>query len=159
MTRREFIEKLKAALEQDLSPGEVQEQAAFYNDYIRDEVQKGRTEEAVTAELGDPWAIARNIISAAEIADGETGRGRESARRFREDGGNSAAGGFREKGERQIHISGTPGWWQILLAVLGVLGVIVLVVAVIGGIFSLLVPILLPLIIILIVFRILGRRR
>ena len=44
MTRREFIDKLKAALEQDLSPGEVQEQVTFYNDYIRDEVSGTRCE-------------------------------------------------------------------------------------------------------------------
>ena len=138
MTRREFIDKLKAALEQDLSPGEVQEQVTFYNDYIRDEVRKGRTEEAVTAELGDPWAIARNIISAAEI---------------------TGEGSFGQESGSQIHIFGAPSWWQILLVVLGVIGVIALVIAVIGGIFSLLAPILVPLLVILIIFQILGKRR
>lgn len=157
MTRREFIDKLKAALEQDLSPGEVQEQVTFYNDYIRDEVRKGRTEEAVTAELGDPWAIARNIISAAEIT-GEGNFGQESGGRYQEPE-RRRSGAYREESGSQIHIFGAPSWWQILLVVLGVIGVIALVIAVIGGIFSLLAPILVPLLVILIIFQILGKRR
>ena len=155
MTRREFIDKLKAALEQDLSPREVQEQVTFYNDYIRDEVRKGRTEEAVTAELGDPWAIARNIISAAEIT-GEGSFGQESGGRYQEPE-RRRSGAYREESGSQIHIFGAPSRWQILLVVLGVIGVIALVIAVIGGIFSLLAPILVPLLVILIIFQIFGK--
>ena len=67
MTGSEFIEKLKKALENDLSEAQVREQTAFYSSYIREEVRKGRSEEEVTGELGDPWAIARNIISGMEL--------------------------------------------------------------------------------------------
>ena len=56
MTGSEFIEKLKKALENDLSEAQVREQTAFYSSYIREEVRKGRSEEEVTGELGDPWA-------------------------------------------------------------------------------------------------------
>ena len=106
MTRREFIDKLKAALEQDLSPGEVQEQVTFYNDYIRDEVRKGRTEEAVTAELGDPWAIARNIISAAEIT-GEGSFGQESGGRYQEPE-RRRSGAYRKRAEARSISSERP---------------------------------------------------
>ena len=120
-------------------------------------MRKGRTEEAVTAELGDPWAIARNIISAAEIT-GEGSFGQESGGRYQEPE-RRRSGAYREESGSQIHIFGAPSWWQILLVVLGVIGVIALVIAVIGGIFSLLAPILVPLLVILIIFQILGKRR
>ena len=114
MTRREFIDKLKAALEQDLSPGEVQEQVTFYNDYIRDEVRKGRTEEAVTAELGDPWAIARNIISAAEIT-GEGSFGQERGDAIRNRNGTEAARTGKRAEARSISSERPAGgrscWW------------------------------------------------
>ena len=45
MTGSEFIEKLKKALENDLSEAQVREQTAFYSSYIREEVRKGRSEE------------------------------------------------------------------------------------------------------------------
>ena len=48
MTKREFLEKLRAALAEDLSGAAVQEQVAFYRQYIEDEVRKGRSEEAVS---------------------------------------------------------------------------------------------------------------
>ena len=48
---------------------------------------------------------------------------------------------------------------EIASEVLGIVGVFMLVIAVIGGIFSLLAPILVPLILVIIVFRIIGSRR
>ena len=58
MTKREFLEKLRAALAEDLSGAAVQEQVAFYRQYIEDEVRKGRSEEAVTAELARVYLYA-----------------------------------------------------------------------------------------------------
>ena len=55
--------------------------------------------------------------------------------------------------------AGLDTWWKKLLLVLGIVGVFMLVIAVIGGIFSLLAPILVPLILVIIVFRIIGSRR
>ena len=70
MTKKGFLEKLKTALDSNLSDAAVQEQIAFYKQYIEDEVRKGRSEEEVVKELGDPWAIARTIIDSAEIRGG-----------------------------------------------------------------------------------------
>ena len=67
MTRSEFLNKLKEALANDLSGPVIQENVNYYSGYIADEVRKGRSEEEVVAELGDPWAIARTIIESLEI--------------------------------------------------------------------------------------------
>ena len=65
----------------------------------------------------------------------------------------------QQSGTGQVHIFGLDTWWKKLLLVLGIVGVFMLVIAVIGGIFSLLAPILVPLILVIIVFRIIGSRR
>ena len=152
MTRSEFLNKLKEALANDLSGPVIQENVNYYSGYIADEVRKGRSEEEVVAELGDPWAIARTIIESLEI-QGNT----------QEDYGyepNRQNYDLRQQsGTGQVHIFGLDTWWKKLLLVLGIVGVFMLVIAVIGGIFSLLAPILVPLILMIIVFRIIGSRR
>ena len=101
MTKREFLEKLRAALAEDLSGAAVQEQVAFYRQYIEDEVRKGRSEEAVTAELGDPWAIARTIIDSAEMqGNGGGAYDYEPERQSRTD--------YRE--DAHIHVFGFDTW-------------------------------------------------
>jgi hypothetical protein len=44
----------------------LQENLKYYNDYIEGEVKKGRSEQEVINELGDPWALAKTIIDMQE---------------------------------------------------------------------------------------------
>lgn len=151
MTKKGFLEKLKAALDGNLSGAAIQDQIAYYKQYIEDEVRKGRTEEAVVEELGDPWAIARTITDSAEMR-GETGEtfDYEPERRGAHKGG-------RE--QSNIHVFGIDTWWKRLLFILGIAGIFLLVIAVVGGIFSLLLPVLIPLVLISLIFRLLDWRR
>ena len=152
MTRSEFLNKLKEALANDLSGPVIQENVNYYSGYIADEVRKGRSEEEVVAELGDPWAIARTIIESVEIqGNTQEDYGYEPNRQNYDQ--------RQQSGTGQVHIFGLDTWWKKLLLVLGIVGVFMLVIAVIGGIFSLLAPILVPLILMIIVFRIIGSRR
>ena len=70
MTKMEFLEGLRKALGNDLDRATVQENVNYYDGYISDEVSKGKTEEEVTAELGDPWVIAQTVIDAEEAKRG-----------------------------------------------------------------------------------------
>lgn len=152
MTRSEFLNKLKEALANDLSGPVIQENVNYYSGYIADEVRKGRSEEEVVAELGDPWAIARTIIESLEIqGNTQEDYGYEPNRQNYDQ--------RQQSGTGQVHIFCLDTWWKKLLLVLGIVGVFMLVIAVIGGIFSLLAPILVPLILVIIVFRIIGSRR
>ena len=69
MTRMEFLQQLRQALENDLSGSVVQENVDFYNQYISDEVRKGKSEEEVLQMLGDPWILARTVIDAVDGTD------------------------------------------------------------------------------------------
>lgn len=150
MTKYEFLEKMRHALANDLSAPIVQENVEYYDSYISEEMRKGRSETAVTEELGDPWAIARTIIGSAENGGGTQEYTYDSARQ---------AYGREMQSGRQIHILGMGAWWKRLLLVLGIVGVIMLFAAVIGGIFSLLAPILVPCLIVVFISRMIGGNR
>lgn len=152
MTRREFLDGLKEKLSGSLPAAEVQNHVAYYNDYIKEEVRKGKREAEVLDELGDPWAIARSLIGASEAQNGTTGETYYEAEPGWSARRDSAGSG-------KIHVFGLNTWWKSLLFLLGVIGVVVLVIAVIGGILSLLAPILVPVLVIVIIMRMINRRR
>ncbi len=159
MTKREFLDKLKKALSNDLSGAVIQDNVNYYNDYITEEVRKGRRESEVIEELGDPWAIAKNIITSEEIK-GNTGEtydsyepGRQRSQSYEQDYDN-------ESGHGDVHVFGLDTWWKKLALILGIIGIVVLVVAVIGGIINLLAPIFVPLLILCLIIRLInGSRR
>lgn len=153
MTKREFLEKLRAALGNDLSGSIVQENVAYYDNYISEEAMGGRPEEDVIAELGDPWVIAQTIIDSAENQRGNIGQDNYGY----EPEMQSYTSGRSESGH--VYTFGFDCWWKKLLLVLGIIGVIVVIVSVIGGLISLLAPILVPLIVVMIIVRLVGGRR
>ncbi len=152
MTKSEFLEKLRHALANDLSGPIVQDNVRYYDSYISDEVRKGRREEDVIAELGDPWAIAKTIVESVEIQGNTQDEYGYEPYNQRYEQEQQKAGGH-------VHVFGFDTWWKKLLLILGIVGIIMVVVAVIGGLISLLAPILLPLLIIMFVIRVLGNRR
>ncbi len=62
MTRREFLDGLREALEGEVSGKIIAENLDYYNGYIREEVAKGTSEQEVLQMLGDPRLIAQTII-------------------------------------------------------------------------------------------------
>ena len=73
MNRQEFLDGLSRALAGEVSEEKRQSDIRYYRDYIAEEVSKGRSEEDVLTELGDPRLIARTIVDAAVA--GEERRG------------------------------------------------------------------------------------
>lgn len=150
MTKSEFISRLKSALSEELSAKKVQENLNYYNEYIADEVRRGRNEAEVINELGDPWAIAKNIITSEEM-NGETS----------ETYSYEARNGYEQSDETskgKVHFF-QMSWWKTLLLVIGIFGILLVVLTVIGGIFSLLMPVLLPILVIWLVIRMFGSGR
>ena len=127
----------------------------------------GRTEEEVTADLGDPWVIAQTIIDAEEA---KRGTGRNAGRSYTTansgfsdpvygDGGDYTREDYYDQNQgyqTYVHTFGFDTWWKKLLLILGIIGIIVLVVSIVGGIISFLAPILIPLVIIMLIIRLIG---
>ena len=62
MTKQEFLDALRMRLAGELSPEEVRAQLAYYNGYFDGELGRGRAEEEILRELGDPVLIAHTIL-------------------------------------------------------------------------------------------------
>ncbi len=156
MTKSEFLDKLRAALGNDLSGAVIQENVNYYSSYISEEVGKGRAEADVIEELGDPWALAQTVIDSVEgknTVDSGFGESYGYA------GGQKTYDGQQEDSAAPYRTYGSGGvWWKRILVILGVIGVIMVVGAVIGGLVSLLAPFIVPCIIIVIVYRMFRKR-
>lgn len=148
MTKNEFLGKLREALANDLTGPIIQENVDYYSDYIRNETSAGRDENEVVAELGDPWMLARTIIDTTDSA--ATGQNNFY--------GKEESPYSQGAGERRLRPAGT-GAFRLLVALLGIIGIIFVIVTVVGGIISLIAPIVVPLLAIMIVIRFINQRR
>lgn len=67
MSREEFLKKLNDSLSESLDRDKVNEQIDYYDNYISDEIKKGRSEKEILLELGDPRLIAKTIKTVNKI--------------------------------------------------------------------------------------------
>lgn len=67
MTREEFLQGLKEALDGNMDASAIQENLNYYNEYINEEVRKGKTEQQVVDTLGDSWAIAQTLVEQVKM--------------------------------------------------------------------------------------------
>ena len=149
MTANEFLKKLEEALCGQVSRSVLESNLRYYRGYIEYECRKGRREQDVLDELGDPRLIARTIV--------ET-QGASYSENVNEDGS-------REKEQRQVYSGERRTFsmdsWKILLIVVMVILVVCMV---IGSVFGLLFRILLSpvfwiILAVLAFIRIVGGRR
>lgn len=86
MTRGEFLESLRIALQGKMSQGSVNEHLRYYENYIMLESRKGPTEQEVLDSLGDPRLIARTLADAElhRRQDGSQSDAQDSKRQYRE---------------------------------------------------------------------------
>lgn len=152
MTKQEFLESLRTALTGRVSPSAVEENIRYYTDYINTQVRMGKSEEQVISELGDPRLLARSIADADKRA-GRThvDEAAQTGSRQNATGGNAYGSGYG-MGGRTYRM---PVWLVLLLIGL----VFILILGTIFSVLSVLAPLLLPIILIVLVFRLLSRRQ
>lgn len=138
MTKQEFISRLRAALNGNVSPGVVTENINYYEDYINTEIRKGKPEAEVLMALGDPRLIAKTIIE----TNGQTGGYGQGAGGYQESWEYSGQGAAREnlQGGEKKHTLHVPGWVWTLLVVLVLVGIL----GIFFSVVSFLLPIILP---------------
>lgn len=139
MTKIEFVEGLRCYLEPEVSADVVRENVEYYSRYIYDEIQKGRNEESVVEELGDPWVIARTII---DMNEGE--RAEDVVYDSTETGENSYKKGFRLK---------TWKWGNHLLDFVITFLIIAVIFVAVAGIFRVVIPLLIPVLCFVFIYR------
>lgn len=67
MNREEYLAALGRALEQ-MPPGEREKQLAYYDELICDMCEDGMSEEEATSRLGDPNAVAQELLTALPLS-------------------------------------------------------------------------------------------
>lgn len=67
MNKNEFLDRLRAALEGEVTEAIINENISYYNKYIDDQISRGKSENAVLQELGEPRLIAKTIIDTKSI--------------------------------------------------------------------------------------------
>lgn len=70
MDKSEFLEKLKSGLK-DLPETEIQEICADYEEHFSAGAEAGRTEAEISAALGDPDKIGKQLLTASLIETAE----------------------------------------------------------------------------------------
>lgn len=147
MSKNEFLIRLKEALMTELSSQMVDEHITFYHQYIDDEICKGRSETDVVAELGDPWIIARNILSmqdgtpCEEYTYGESDSSYERV----------------DSPYNSVKVFQLDSWWKKALLWVMILAILSLIFTLITGFLSLVLPILIPVIAIMFIINLLKR--
>lgn len=64
MGKQDFLDKLRASLSGNIPARLVEENVAYYADYINARLRMGQPEDMVLSSLGDPRLIAKSIITA-----------------------------------------------------------------------------------------------
>ena len=117
----------------------VNDNVAYYENYIDSEIRKGRSEKEVLNELGDPRLLARTIIDTAEESDRVYGEEEE------ERNGKNLFG----------RILRLPSWVFVLLMFV----VFLVVLNIVGFVIATVLPVALPLLLLCYVIRYFRRRR
>ena len=176
MNREEFLSRLGAALNGEVPASVIQENLNYYDGYIREEAAKGRTEEEIIDEIGGYRLIAKTIIE-ANGGENSGGSGSSQGSFYDSQGYDQSYGqsysdsrysssqdsydpdygqGRNRGGFHMYDLSS--GWKRFIIPVVIIL-VLLLVFSIIGGIFSLLSPIIGPLIVIFFLYKLFKNNR
>ena len=131
MNTGEFLSRLEDALRGKVSNQVIEANLQYYRDYITGEIRKGRTEEQVMDDLGDPRLIARTIIETQGGSGAGAGSGSSSASGYSYSQQAERSSYRSEKKVRRIQP------WKVYLIL------ILIIVVIIGTVFSLAFRILL----------------
>ncbi len=159
MTKQEFLETLRHALNGNMAAASVEDNIRFYDQYFYTETAKGRTEQDILQELGDPRILARTLIDAADRAgDAYAREANETQYRTAcEDEGAGRREYSRKKAkphDEEMHNMQIPGWLIALVVIL----VLVVVVSVVGSLVWMVLPYVIPVLLIVYIVKLIRRR-
>lgn len=145
MNKSEFLDALKNKLQEELSEPQVNDHLCYYEQYILQEIQSGKSEDDVIASLGDPLLLARTIL---ETPQSSTSRG-------------SHSGVYTESSQEEPNYSraNVSSGWGCLVAVIAVVLLVSLILWLVGVIVGTVLPVLMPVILILFIYALVKRRQ
>lgn len=154
MTRQEFLQELRLALQDQLSQTAINENVRYYDNYIMEEIRKGSSEHDVVGRLGSPRLIAKTLIDTTDPF-------RRSA------GSRHYAGGYEQAPFGQgNHVDGSldrepqglrlNSWLGKILLI----AIALLIIVVVANVIAFLLPVLVPVIIVFLIYSLFfGNRK
>ena len=154
MTKNDFLDKLRLALNGKVSASLVQENMTYYSEYIDAQIRMGRSEQEVLDMLGDPRLIARTIVetNGTESVDERSYSDRTSYDDASYGGvendtvhsQRSHYDNYQGHGN-ELKVRTLPGWLWTIIVVL----IIICLISLVFSVISFLLPIVLPVLVIL----------
>ena len=146
MSKQEFLQRLRETLTGEVPGNVIEDNIRFYDEYISTEVKKGSMEDEVIASIGDPRLIAKTIMEANENASA-------SGKSYYESYSGSTRNVYEDQEDtgHGMHYIDLSKWYWKALALGALILVFFLTATILTGIFSLLIPLLGPLFLVLLI--------
>ncbi len=156
MSKEEFLRILRMKISGSMSPLEVESQVDYYRAYIEGEVMKGKSEEEVTQNLGDPSLIAKTLTSAMKRAQEEYSyqENNSEANEYNNNNYNQT----NSKKSKVVQMGGAGCIAMLVIAVLIIILLVVLIIKFSFTIIGILWPVILVLVIAGLIFGLIRRR-
>lgn len=142
MNREEFLRQFREALEGKVPEQVINENAAYYRNYINNQVNSGKSESETLRELGDPRLLAKTIEESSRFSSGREGTQRTYGCFYGDSYGNAADyrqetySGDMQNANRKV--TTIPAWVAALIGIL----IVVLVIAVVYNVFVFFLPLI-----------------
>ena len=149
MNREEFLRQFREALEGKVSEQVINENAAYYRNYINSQVNSGKSESEVLRELGDPRLLAKTIEESSRFSGGTEGTHRSyggsysNATDYRQETYSNDTQGTNSK------VKTVPVW---VVALIGII-IVVLLIAVVFNVLLFFLPAILVGLVVMFVYR------
>ena len=152
MTRQEFIQELELALQGQLSQAAVNDNIRYYDNYIKEEVRKGNTEQAVIERLGNPRLIAKTLIDTTDQYHRAAGREYHGENYGKNQQGKGFYAGYSQEDGWNVKMGGRKlnSWLGKFFLIVAA----ILIVVVAANVVAFLMPIVVPGVLILLIFYI-----
>lgn len=154
MNRQEFLNTLRSQLSGAISSREVEENIRYYDEYIRDAVENGKSESQILNEIGSPFLIARTIIETSNKANGAGYQSQGQGSSYQQDDNDNRR---PESSFRSFNLqTGVPKW----LIITGVVVILVVILSILGSAIAILSRFFIPIVVIVLVIALVkGRGR
>lgn len=158
MTKQEFLKELQLALQGELSQAAINDNIRYYDNYIMEEVRKGKRERDVIEELGHPRLIAKTLIDTTEQFGEASGNEYYSDNYGQTDSGKGFRADYSEDRGWDIRLGRMElnSWYGKLLMI----AIAILIIVIVANVVAFLLPILVPVVLVLLICSLIfgGRR-
>lgn len=149
MSREEFLKELEISLRGRIDEVELSKQIAYYNSYISEEVNKGRSIDEVMNSLGSPRLIAKTIVQTYGFKDDPISKRYNEANRNTSgyDSYNQSDNRTNKTKNKIVEMVIVVSVLLTLLAIFGILGIVF-------AVFRFLAPVIMMLLVVYVILRI-----